>query len=82
MEKQFRNRAESRCYGIIKPYQAASLADAYFDIAFDRIIPNQFMKDYSFDSGSELCWKKLPECEELATLMFDRAVDELLEDIK
>lgn len=79
MEKGIRNEAyaDKRFAGkdSILASQVASLA---LDIAFYRILPPDAMNTGRFDQYSDYCWKKLPECLELANLLYEQAVEVLL----
>lgn len=57
---------------------ASDIAAIAFEIAFDRLIPSRALHVDRFDQYSEQCWKKLPECQELAELLYERGVDALL----
>lgn len=57
---------------------ALHIAVLVFDIAFDRLLPVHALHVERFAQYSEYCWKKLPECRELAELLYEQAVDLLL----
>lgn len=57
---------------------ASRIAVLAFDIAFDRLLPSRALNVGCFDPYSEYCWRKLPECRELAELLYEQAADLLL----
>lgn len=57
---------------------ASRIASLALDIAFNRIIPKEALNVDNFGSYSDYCWKKLPECRELADLLYEQAVELLL----
>lgn len=76
MEREIKNAAWHDCriaYGNgTLAMQCASLA---FNVAFNRLIPGHALRADRFDQYSEYLWKKLPECQELAELLYERAID-------
>lgn len=57
---------------------AVRIASLALDISFDRILPSHALTVDTFDRYSDYCWNKLPECQELAELLYERAVGVLL----
>lgn len=70
-------RGDSRFSGIDSNF-ASRIASLALEIAFDRIMPPSSMHVDRFDLYSDYCWKKLPECRELAELLYEQAVELLL----
>lgn len=77
MEKDFCQKASAAHDGKDRSH-ASRIANLALDIAFDRLLPYHALTVDAFDQYSDYCWKKLPECRELAELLYERAVGVLL----